>query len=77
VSDERKQRLDAIRKYSDILTELARAYDRLRWMAEQEGHTDAFLALAEAAGSLTLDGMRQTATVLGILMRSEKVGGVE
>jgi len=72
---DRQQRLDAIRKYSDKLTDLARAYDRLRWMAEQPGRTDAFMTLAEAAGALTIDGLAQTATVLEILMRSEKEGG--
>lgn len=33
---ERERRRDAIRETSDRLTELARRYDRLRWMAELE-----------------------------------------
>lgn len=58
---ERDRRLDVIRKTSDTLTELARRYDRLRWMAEQDA-SDAFMALAEAAGmgaACRLDGVRE------------------
>jgi len=64
---EREKRLDSIRKTADQLTEIARAYDRLRFMAERETTSDAFIALAEQAGKMTISNMDQLATLLEIL----------
>lgn len=67
----RNHRLDAIRKYSDHLTEISRAYDRLRWMAEQKSSSDAFVVLAESAGAMTIDSLQQLSSLLDILWRAE------
>lgn len=68
---DRERRIDAIRETSDRLTELARRYDRLRWMAEKDCATDAFINLAEAAGSITESSLKGTATILDILFSSQ------
>ncbi len=68
---ERERYVDAIRKSSDKLTELARRYDRLRWMAEQDCSGE-FLALAEASGRLTDASLAQLATLLEILYDAER-----
>ncbi len=68
---DRERRLDKIREHADRLHEVARRYDNLRWMAEKDA-SDAFLALAEAAGALTVDSLSQTATMLEILMSANK-----
>lgn len=65
-TDERSRTLDAIRQHSDHLTELARRYDRLRWMAEKDA-SDAFLQLAETAGKMTRDQLAQLGTLLDIM----------
>lgn len=65
----RERRLDQIREHSDKLTELARQYDKLRWMAEKDS-SGAFLDLAEAAGRMTLASLEQTATLLEILWKA-------
>lgn len=64
---ERERRLDKIREYSDKLIELGRRYDQLRWMAEKEDATDAFLCLAEAAGQMTVSSLCQLGNLLEIL----------
>ena len=65
--DERKRRLDGIRKHADWLHEVARRYDRLRWLAERGDCSEAFLDLAEAAGAMSIDSLRQTGTLLEML----------
>lgn len=73
-SDDRKRLLDSIRKTSDRITEVARRFDRLRWMAEKDA-SDAFLNLADAAGKMTDASLEQTATLLEILFTAQlKVG---
>jgi len=67
---DRERRLDTIRETSDRLTELARRYDRLRWMAEQDC-SKSFLRLAEAAGVMTESSLAQLGTLLDILFASE------
>lgn len=71
--DDRERRLDSIRKSSDTLTELARRYDRLRWMAEEDC-SDAFLALAEAAGAMTVGSLSQLAVLLELLRSAQAKG---
>lgn len=66
---ERGRRLDAIRAYSDQLTELARRYNRLRWMAEATEATDAFIGLAEAAGKMSVASLEQLGALLEILWK--------
>jgi hypothetical protein len=56
--------LDAIRRHTDRFNELAKAYDRLRILAEKDGSTDAFLALVDAAGTLTTCGLDQLGRLL-------------
>lgn len=68
---ERERRIDSIRATSDRLTELARRYDRLRWMAEKEVATDAFINLAEAAGKMTESSLEGTANILHILFSTQ------
>lgn len=68
---DREKRLDTIRATSDRLTELARRYDRLRWMAEKDNATDAFINLAEAAGKITESSLEGTANILDILFSSQ------
>lgn len=68
---DRERRLDTIRQTSDRLTELARRYDRLRWMAEHPNATGAFLDLAEAAGLMTESSLGQLSTLLDILFSSQ------
>ena len=66
MDDERKRLLDSIRETSDRLTELARRFDRLRWLAEKDasGH---FLRMADAAGQMTESSLAQLATLLELL----------
>ncbi|NJL44550.1 MAG: hypothetical protein HC945_04550 [Nitrosarchaeum sp.] len=69
---DREYRLDAIRQSSDRLTELARRYDRLRWMAEQTHSSDAFVNLACAAGELTTSQLESLGTLLEIMFNACK-----
>ena len=64
--DERERALDRIRKDSDQITEIARMFDRLRWMAEKDA-SDAFVDLALAAGKMTRASLRQTGTLLELM----------
>lgn len=68
---DRERRLNAIRATNDRLTELARRYDNLRWMAEQPTTSTAFLDLAEAAGAMTEASLAQCGTILEILFQSQ------
>ena len=70
MANDRERRLDTIRETSDRLTELARRYDRLRWMAEKDC-SESFLRLAEAAGVMTESSLAQLSTLLDILFASE------
>lgn len=70
MSDIRKRHLDAIRQSSDRLTELARRYDRLRWMAEQDHRSEAFVNLACAAGELTSSQLESLGTLLEIMFNA-------
>lgn len=67
---ERQRQLDAIRQTSDKLTELARRYDRLRWMAERPVTSNAFINLATAAGEMTLASLDQCSTLLEIMFNA-------
>lgn len=69
---EREKRLDQIRKYADKLKEIASQYNHLRYMAEQPESSGAFIDLAEAAGVLTLDSLKQTGTMMEILFRASR-----
>ena len=72
---DRNKQLDSIRKTADKLTELARRFDRLRWMAEQPHRSDAFINLACVAGEMTEASLDQTATLLEILWNAETKTG--
>lgn len=67
---ERDARLDVIRKHAEKFDAIAAGYRTLLRMAEQEETTDAFLALAEAAGNMTIMAMDQLATTLEILQEA-------
>jgi hypothetical protein len=69
-ASDRHRRLDRIREYADVLEELSRRYNRLRWMAEQPERENAFLDLAEAVGKLSIDILRQTNVLLEIMFRA-------
>jgi hypothetical protein len=72
----RERQLDVIRQTSDRLTELARRYDRLRWMAEKPIASDAFINLATAAGEMTTASLEQCSTLLEIMFNTQqKVDG--
>lgn len=64
---ERNARLDVIRKHAEKFDAVAAGYRLLLRMAEQEETTDAFLALAEAAGNMTSMSLSQLANVLDVL----------
>jgi hypothetical protein len=68
--DERKRTMDSIVGVSDRLTELARRFDRLRWMAEKDS-TDVFLKLTDAAGKMTESSLEQLSTLLDMLFTSQ------
>jgi hypothetical protein len=68
-NDDRKRLLDSIRDTSDQLTEVARRFDRLRWMAEKDA-SGAFLNLADTAGKMTLASLSQMGTLLEILFNA-------
>lgn len=68
---ERERALDEIRQTADRMQELARIYDRLRWMAEKDA-SDAFLTLALTAGKMTIAAHEQTATLLEILFEVDR-----
>jgi hypothetical protein len=70
---ERERTLDDIRRISDRLTELARSFDNLRWMAENDA-SDAFLNLAMATGKMTEASLEQLATLLDLMYRANLVG---
>lgn len=63
----RQERLETIRKHADKFDAVAHGYRLLLRMAEQEETTDAFLALVEAAGTMTSLSLSQLATTLEIL----------
>ena len=63
----RQERLETIRKHAEKFDAVASGYRLLLRMAEQEETTDAFLALAEAAGTMTSLSLSQLATTLEIL----------
>lgn len=69
---ERERRVDSIRKSSDRLTEMARRYDRLRWMAEQKHSSEAFVNLACAAGELASSQLESLGTLLEIMFNACK-----
>ncbi len=66
MSNEREARLDRIREASDKLAELARRFDRLKFIAEEDS-SDCFLVLVEAAGQMTLSSLDQLGTLLEIM----------
>lgn len=66
-SDERERMLDVIREHSDHLMAIACAYDRLRWVAEKPGASEAILVLAKSAGRLVHDRMNEVGTMLDLL----------
>lgn len=70
MAGDRDRKLDEIRATSDRLTELGRRFDRLRWMAEKDEATDAFVDVVIAAGELTESGLAQTANLLDLLRRA-------
>ena len=70
---DRERNLDTIRHTSDRLTELARRFDNLRWMAEKDA-SDAFINLAMAAGKMTEASLEQLATLLDLMYRANLVG---
>lgn len=76
--DERQKILDDVRQHSDRLTELARAYDRLKYLAERTDPnpaSDAFLQIAAAAGEMTEASLQQLATLLELLRRAGAIEG--
>lgn len=68
--DERKRILESICETNDRLTELARRYDRLRWMADKDS-SGAFLRLADAAGQMAESSLSQLATLLDLLFQAQ------
>lgn len=68
--DDRKRLLDSIVATSDRLTEIARSFDRLRWMAEKDA-SGAFLQLADAAGKMTDASLSQLSALLDILYTTQ------
>ena len=68
--DDRKRLLDSICETSDRLTELARRFDRLRWIAEKDA-SGSFLRLADAAGQMTESSLAQLATLLDLLFQAQ------
>ena len=68
---DRERRLDVIRKTSDRLMGLARQYDQLRWMAEKESTSDAFIVLAETAGKMTEANLQQLAALLELMFTAQ------
>lgn len=72
MTDERKRQLDSIRATSDRLTEIARRFDNLRWMAENDA-SGAFINLADAAGKMTEASLEQLATLLDLMYRANFV----
>ena len=72
MNDQRKQQLNSIRESSDRITELARRFDRLRWMAENDA-SGAFINLACAAGNMTEASLQQLATLLDLMYRANLV----
>lgn len=68
---DRERRLDEIRKTSDKLTEVARAFERIRWMAEQPHRSEAFVDFACTAGRLVEDQLQSAATLLEILTNAD------
>lgn len=68
--DERKRIIESICETSDRLTELARRYDRLRWMAQNDA-SGAFVRLADAAGKMTEASLSQLATLLDLMFTAQ------
>ena len=68
--DDRKRTLDRIVRHADHLTEVARRYDRLRYMAEKDC-SDAFLMLADCAGDMACAQLDQLATMLEIMLNTK------
>ena len=73
-SDERSRCIESIRATSDRLTELARRYDGLHWMAEKDA-SDAFLNLADAAGKMAEASLQQLGTLLEIMFSAQAKSG--
>lgn len=73
MSDDQKRQLESIQKTSDRLTELARRFDRLRWLAENDA-SGAFINIADAAGKMTQASLEQLATLLDLMYRANFVG---
>lgn len=69
--DERKRMFEEICATSDRLTELARRFDRLRWMAEKDT-SDAFIDLAHAAGKMTEASLEQLSTLLDLMFIAQQ-----
>lgn len=72
MTDEQKRQIDEIRATSDRLTELARRFDSLRWMAEHDA-SGAFINLACAAGEMTEASLAQLSTLLDLMYRANFV----
>lgn len=68
--DDRKRMIDSIAGTSDRLTELARRFDRLRWMSDKDA-SGAFLQLADAAGKMTESSLGQLSMLLDILFSTQ------
>lgn len=64
--DDRKKLIESICRTSDHLAEVARRYDRLRWMAEKDC-SGAFLALASTAGKMIEGNLAQVGDLLEML----------
>lgn len=69
--DDRKRMIESINETSDRLTELARRFDRLRWMAEKDA-SDAFVQLACAAGQMTESSLSQLSTLLDLMFVAQQ-----
>ena len=65
----REQRLDAIRATADRLTKLARGFESLRWLAEHDDASPAFLVMVESAGQLAEENLDQLSSLITILWK--------
>lgn len=71
--DERKHAIERIRKTEDRLEKIYKGFSRIRWMAEQEDRSEAFLNVAVAAGKLTENGLEEVANFMDILTSARLV----
>lgn len=69
MSDNREQRLDAIRATADRLMKLAKGFDSLRWLAEHDDASPAFLIMVESAGQLAEANLDQLSGLMEILWK--------